>query len=160
MSPSSSSTRSSSVKMPETPICWYSSWVNLCRGSSRAMRGLCARDFSAWLRALLALGGRRGTMRGMSHPRTLAWLLRLLIPLVVGFSLVGCAPAAPPPAPTQATKAAVTIHYGYSSAGAVNAPVILADTMGYFQEQGIAVDYVQFPSASEVIPSITRGAVD
>ncbi len=54
----------------------------------------------------------------------------------------------------------VTVHYGYSTAGAINGPVYIAEEMGFFAEQGIAIDYVQFPSASEVIPSITKGAVD
>jgi NitT/TauT family transport system substrate-binding protein len=54
----------------------------------------------------------------------------------------------------------VTVHYGYSSAGAVNAPVLVAETLGFFTEQGITIDYIQFPSASEVIPALTRGDVD
>ena len=83
--------------------------------------------------------------------------------LLLGVTLIGCAPAAavPTPVASQAqTKPSVTVHYGYSSAGAVNSPVLLADAMGFFAEQGIAVDYVMFPSASEVIPAATRGDVD
>jgi NitT/TauT family transport system substrate-binding protein len=52
------------------------------------------------------------------------------------------------------------VHYGYSTAGAINGPVYIAEEMGFFAEQGIAIEYVQFPSASEVIPSVTKGAVD
>jgi NitT/TauT family transport system substrate-binding protein len=87
-------------------------------------------------------------------------LLRLLVGLVLGVSLSGCAPAPPAATPTPATRPTVTVHYGFSSAGAVNAPVILAETMGFFGDQGITIDYIQFPSASEVIPAITRGDVD
>jgi NitT/TauT family transport system substrate-binding protein len=74
--------------------------------------------------------------------------------------LGGCTPSAPAAPPTPTTKATAVVHYGYSSAGAVNAPVYLSDTMGYFGEQGITLDYIRFPSASEVIPSITRGDVE
>jgi NitT/TauT family transport system substrate-binding protein len=70
------------------------------------------------------------------------------------------AAAAAKPAPTQPGSAAVTVRYGYSTAGAINGPVYLADDMGFFAEQGIAIDYILFPSASEVIPSVTRGDVD
>jgi NitT/TauT family transport system substrate-binding protein len=100
---------------------------------------------------------------------------RLFAVLLV-LSMVGCTPAAQAPAPqaqtasptasggqagpTQAATGTVTVHYGYSSAGAINAPVYVAEEMGFFAEQGIAVDSIMFPSASEVIPSVTRGDVD
>jgi NitT/TauT family transport system substrate-binding protein len=89
-------------------------------------------------------------------------LIRLIVALVLGVILIGCAPSAavPTPAASQNAKPSVTVHYGYSSAGAVNSPVLIADAMGFFAEQGIAVDYVLFPSASEVIPAATRGDVD
>jgi NitT/TauT family transport system substrate-binding protein len=95
---------------------------------------------------------------------------RLLI-VIVGLVMVACAPSATPAqapaaAPTSgsATTATsiptVTVNYGYSTAGAINGPVYIAEEMGFFAEQGIAVNYVLFPSASEVIPSISKGQVD
>jgi NitT/TauT family transport system substrate-binding protein len=84
-------------------------------------------------------------------------LLRPLLALTALAAIAGCAPAAQAPTPAKAT---VTVNYGYSTAGAINAPVYLAEEYGYFAEQGITLNYVQFPSASEVIPSITRGDVD
>lgn len=75
--------------------------------------------------------------------------------------VAACAPAAPAATPAPTGKAAAqTVHYGYSSAGAVNGPVYIADSLGYFADQGIAIDYILFPSASEVIPAVTRGDVD
>lgn len=86
-------------------------------------------------------------------------LLKCLL-VMVAF-LCACAPAAPATPPTApSTKTTTTVNYGYSTAGAINAPVYLAEEYGYFAEQGITLNYVQFPSASEVIPSITRGDVD
>ena len=86
------------------------------------------------------------------------------IALLALLALAACTPAspsAPTAAPTQAkATASVTVHYGYSSAGAINAPVYVAEELGYFAEQGIAIDYIKFPSASEVIPSVTRGDVE
>jgi NitT/TauT family transport system substrate-binding protein len=85
------------------------------------------------------------------------------------FLVSACAPAASPAptsaparpaAATSAPATLTTLNYGYSSAGAINAPVYLAEEYGYFAEQGITLKYIQFPSASEVIPSITRGDVD
>lgn len=88
-------------------------------------------------------------------------LLRLFVALAALAAIIGCAPAAQAPAPAPArAKPTVTVNYGYSTAGAINAPVYLAEEYGYFVEQGITLNYVQFPSASEVIPSITRGDVD
>jgi len=101
-------------------------------------------------------------------------LPHLLVALAAVAAISGCAPAAQapapaPPAPTAAVaqpqstapaKTAATVNYGYSTAGAINGPVYLAEEYGYFAEQGITLNYVQFPSASEVIPSITRGDVD
>jgi NitT/TauT family transport system substrate-binding protein len=107
-------------------------------------------------------------MSRVMRERTLVMLVGLVL-------LCACAPAAPGPAPTAAssapaaaakpagatsTPAKVTINYGYSTAGAINAPVYLAEEYGYFADQGITLNYVLFPSASEVIPSITRGDVD
>ena len=97
-------------------------------------------------------------------------IVRLFFTLV-GVALVGCsAPAAAPtspPAPTQpaaapaaAAKPTTTVRYGFSSAGAINGPLYIAESMGFLAEQGITLDYVRFPSASEVIPSITRDDVD
>jgi NitT/TauT family transport system substrate-binding protein len=100
---------------------------------------------------------------------------RMLMTLAGLVLLCACAPAAPGPASTAApaaaaaagaaataapAKATTTINYGYSTAGAINAPVYLAEEYGYFADQGITLNYVLFPSASEVIPSITRGDVD
>ena len=95
---------------------------------------------------------------------------RLLI-VVVGLVVVACAPSAAPAgvpagAPTRApestatSKPTVTVNYGYSTAGAINGPVYIAEEMGFFAEQGIAINYVLFPSASETIPAIARGDVD
>jgi NitT/TauT family transport system substrate-binding protein len=98
---------------------------------------------------------------------------RLLI-VLVGLFVVACAPSATPaqaptaapaaptgaPAATTASKPTVTVNYGYSTAGAINGPVYIAEEMGFFAEQGIAINYILFPSASEVIPSITKGQVD
>jgi NitT/TauT family transport system substrate-binding protein len=89
-------------------------------------------------------------------------MMRIFVALLLAVTLTGCAPGAPAPTPAanQAAKPNATVHYGYSSAGAVNAPVILAESMGFFADQGISIDYVVFPSASEVIPAVTRGDVD
>ncbi len=102
-------------------------------------------------------------------------MFRQTLVLVLALSAtIACAPqaAAPTPSPQTAgqavaasspkpqTTAPVTVNYGYSTAGAINGPVYIAEEMGFFAEQGIAINYVQFPSASEVIPSITRGDVD
>jgi NitT/TauT family transport system substrate-binding protein len=92
---------------------------------------------------------------------------RMFVTLAGLVLLCACVPAAPGLAPTAgsaptaaAAKATTTINYGYSTAGAINAPVYLAEEYGYFADQGITLNYVLFPSASEVIPSITRGDVD
>ncbi len=88
-------------------------------------------------------------------------LARWLVALVLGLVLGGCAPAAPTPTPTPAIKKPLAVvHYGYSSAGAVNAPNYIGEAYGYFAEQGISIDFIAFPSASEVIPAITRGDVE
>jgi len=90
-------------------------------------------------------------------------LKRSLVALVGVAVISACTPAAQPASSTatpQPAAAKVTVNYGYSTAGAINAPVYLAEEMGYFADQGIAINYVQFPSASEVIPSVTRGDVD
>jgi len=97
---------------------------------------------------------------------------RMLI-VLAGLVVVACGPTLPSPtaqpqaaptpaaaAATQARAAPVTVRHGCSSAGAINAPVYLAEDMGFFAEQGMAIDYIQFPSASEVIPSVTRGDID
>jgi NitT/TauT family transport system substrate-binding protein len=95
--------------------------------------------------------------------------------LAVGLALlVGCSSGAPPP-PTQApaqpqppqaaaatptTASLRTIKFAGSNAGAGNAPYYLGTELGYFNDQGINFDEVFFPSASEVIPALTRGDVD
>ena len=52
------------------------------------------------------------------------------------------------------------MHLGASNAGATNAPFYVADDLGYFADQGITLDQIFFPSASEVIPALTKGDVD
>ena len=49
---------------------------------------------------------------------------------------------------------------GASNAGASNSPWYLADTLGYFAEHKLTLNEVFFPSASEVIPALTRGDLD
>src|SRR5438309_7707286 len=85
---------------------------------------------------------------------------RWLVALVIGLFLAACAPAGPAATPTPAAKPMAVVHYGYSSAGAVNAPNYIGEAYGYFAEQGISIDFIAFPSASEVIPAITRGDVE
>ena len=84
---------------------------------------------------------------------------------MLGLALLCACTSAPAAAPTTAAstagaKSSLTVNYGYSTAGAINGPVYIAEEYGYFAEQGIKLNYVLFPSASEVIPSITRGDVD
>lgn len=77
--------------------------------------------------------------------------------------LTACSPppvAAPTVAPRPTVGATHTVHLGASNAGATNAPFYLADELGFFASQGITLDQVFFPSASEVIPALTRGDLD
>ena len=86
---------------------------------------------------------------------------------ILALLATACSPAAAP-APTVAPAAATrptaaathTVRLGASNAGATNAPFYLAEELGYFAGQGIALDQVFFPSASEVIPALTRGDLD
>jgi NitT/TauT family transport system substrate-binding protein len=94
--------------------------------------------------------------------------IRLLGAFALGLALAGCSPAAAP-TPTQAPSATAaptaaagntTVRVGASNAGAGNAPWYLGDTLGYFTEQKLTLNEVFFPSASEVIPALTRGDLD
>jgi ABC-type nitrate/sulfonate/bicarbonate transport system substrate-binding protein len=98
-------------------------------------------------------------------------LIRFLGAFALGLALAGCSSsAAPTPtqapsattgsAPAAASAGSATVRVGASNAGAGNAPWYLADTLGYFTEQKLTLDQVFFPSASEVIPALTRGDVD
>jgi NitT/TauT family transport system substrate-binding protein len=92
---------------------------------------------------------------------------RIFGAVAAGLLLTACAPstsqpqAAPTAAPTAGSAAATTtVRVGASNAGAGNAPWYLGDVLGYFTEQKLTLDEVFFPSASEVIPALTRGDVD
>jgi NitT/TauT family transport system substrate-binding protein len=91
--------------------------------------------------------------------------IRVFGALAVGFLLTACAPTSPQPqaaataAPTAA-PAATTVRVGASNPGAGNSPWYLADQFGYFADQQLTLNQVFFPSASEVIPALTRGDLD
>ncbi len=93
--------------------------------------------------------------------------------LLLAFALIGCAPAAnvtPTPSQAQPAQAAQpapppaagarSVRFATPNAGAVNAPIYIAESLGYFADQGISLEYVFFPSASEIIPALSRGDVD
>lgn len=102
-----------------------------------------------------------------------------LILVVALAAIVGCAPSAtsvaptsppaqqqapaaatPPPAAAPTGAALRPVKFAGSNAGAGNAPFYLGTELGYFAGQGIDFSEVFFPSASEVIPALTRGDVD
>src|ERR1700719_5128276 len=41
-----------------------------------------------------------------------------------------------------------------------DAPLFIADAMGYYAEQGLKVNFVRFDSAAKMIPSLGSGDVD
>jgi len=68
------------------------------------------------------------------------------------------AAVAPAPA-TSAPPAATVVRLG-SQRLAVQAPIYIADELGYFQQEGIEVEYVTFSSASEMIPAAATGQLE
>lgn len=76
------------------------------------------------------------------------------------------APSASPSAGAVASPSAAssgslqTVNVGLSSSSPSNAGVFVADGLGYFADQGIAVNYVNFSSASDVMPALARGDLD
>ena len=86
--------------------------------------------------------------------------------------VAACAPAAaPPPAAAPAKPAAPaalsagatpelsTIKLGELKAG-VKIPTFLADRLGYFEEEGLAIEYEFFAGGAAVLPVLTAGRVD
>ena len=101
--------------------------------------------------------------------RRAGWTVGVLLGLAMAVAAcaptTAIAPTAPPTAqsapPTAAPAGGTkTVKLGASNAGASNGPIYVADAMGYFADQGIALDEVFFPSASEVIPALSKGDVD
>ena len=107
--------------------------------------------------------------------------MRIVAGALVGTLLAGCSPApaaAPAAAPSTGLAASSglagspgstgspaptslrTLRLGASNTGATNAPIYLADALGYFADQGITMEENFLPSASEVIPAVTRGDLD
>lgn len=105
------------------------------------------------------------------------WLVTSLL-LVVS---VACAPAASPPGtPASASAvAAVTpsvavpsptvpaaaggsrsVQVGLGNASASNAGIYVADGLGFFAQAGLQINYVDFGSASEVMPALARGDLE
>jgi len=74
------------------------------------------------------------------------------------------APAASAPAaaaaPTAAVSAAPQRFRWAGQAAATDAGVFVGMERGYFTEQGVAVEYVNFTSASEMIPSLATRQVE
>ncbi|MBV9898894.1 MAG: ABC transporter substrate-binding protein [Chloroflexi bacterium] len=96
--------------------------------------------------------------------------------------LIGCAPAVPSqattpatPAPTQGTAnvtnpnpftpapkysgARETVHFGGLS-GSTDRAIYVAQTKGYFDDQGLVVTVDNFPSATQIIPLLATNKVD
>jgi NitT/TauT family transport system substrate-binding protein len=65
--------------------------------------------------------------------------------------------AAPAPAPPTGAH---VVKIGLGSASASNAGVYVADGLGFFGEQGLQINYVDFGSASEVMPALARGDLE
>lgn len=81
------------------------------------------------------------------------------------------APTLPPPNATtpspagagRVAPAATTsrvVHVGLGNASASNAGIYVADGLGFFAEQGLEINYVDFGSASEVMPALARGDLE
>jgi NitT/TauT family transport system substrate-binding protein len=72
--------------------------------------------------------------------------------LIAGFAL---AAAVAPGAPARAQE--LTIG---TIGAASDAPLFIADGMGYYAEQGLKVKFIRFDSAAKMIPSLSSGDVD
>jgi NitT/TauT family transport system substrate-binding protein len=83
--------------------------------------------------------------------------------LLAACSSAPASPAGPTSAPAQSTPApASLIHVKMATtAGATgNAPVYIAMARGYFQQQGIELETVDFPGGAQMIPAIAASQVD
>ena len=69
-------------------------------------------------------------------------------------------PASNPAAATSSSATTVTLRVGLGNASASNAGIYIADGLGYFAAEGLALSYVDFGSASEVMPALARGDLD
>ena len=94
---------------------------------------------------------------------------------VLGLVVGACAPASAPAAAPATSPAAVgpgvsaspaatgnlrVVDVGLGNASASNAGIYVADGLGYFAEQGLEIHYVDFGSASEVMPALARGDLE
>lgn len=64
------------------------------------------------------------------------------------------------PAAAPSAGPTTTLRVGLGNASASNAGIYIADGLGYFAQQGLALSYVDFGSASEVMPALARGDLD
>ena len=63
-----------------------------------------------------------------------------------------------PPAPTAA-PAPVQLKYG-TQRPVTDAAIFIADAKGYFKEAGVEMDFVDFGSATEMLPALATGQLD
>ncbi len=77
--------------------------------------------------------------------------------LLLGLLAVACGGASAP-AP-EATPSPATVHVGIVGSVSDSA-LFIADSRGYFKEQGITVDFQRFQSAAVMTPALGRGQLD
>jgi NitT/TauT family transport system substrate-binding protein len=97
--------------------------------------------------------------------------LLLRATLALGLVLAACAPAAPAgsrpappaaassPAPAPAAPQRTLVRYA-SQFSSGDTPAFIAAERGYFQQEGVDLEFVRFSNASEMIPALATGQVE
>jgi NitT/TauT family transport system substrate-binding protein len=96
------------------------------------------------------------TTFGSGGSRMFSALVLLALVLLI---LPACEPAVIAPANTP--TAAPPVHLKVSATAALSfAPLLIAQQEGYFAEQGLDVEFVQFARTAEALPALLSGQVD
>ena len=81
-------------------------------------------------------------------------LLSVLAISAVFVTAGACAPASPPPAPTQPAQTVVPVKWIWTAVSGVSGGTWTAIDAGYFKEQGLNVEPVHIASSSRAVPAL------
>jgi NitT/TauT family transport system substrate-binding protein len=85
----------------------------------------------------------------------------VLILLTIALLIQACAPAAPQAAPSEAPAAAGPVKLKVAVQPFITfVPYYIAQQEGYFAEQGLEVELVNFEQSEQVVPALASGQVD